>query len=127
MGCFRRQIAHPWTPARGAAIPWFAALVFVAWGFVACGEPQARSTGWPPGAWLVARTAALESLLSRLEGFEGTLLAAKVRDLRAQHFGLKKGEWGWPGCDVVAGGGADLAELFASLGCDAGGTGARGS
>ena len=86
MGCFRRQIAHPWTEARGAAVAWFAALVFVTWGFVACGEPQAPESSWPPGAWLVARTAALEGLLSRLEGFEGTLLASRVRDLRAQNF-----------------------------------------
>lgn len=130
MGCFRRQLAHPWTEARRAAIPGFAALLFVTWGFVACSEPQARSTDWPPGAWLVARTGALEDLLSRLEGFEGTLLAARIRDLRAQnfpaehsgaqYFGVQRGERGRFGCDVVAGGGADLTELLADLGCDPG-------
>ena len=113
MGWFHRLLARPLTAARAAAVRGFAALL-VASVFVAC-EPKAPETPWPVGLWLVARTSALERVLSQLERLEGTPLASWVRD-----FNDRREERGWSRCEVVAGGGADLAELLAGLDCDAG-------
>ena len=113
MGWFHRLLARPLTAARTAAVRGFAALL-VASVFVAC-EPKAPETAWPVGFWLVARPSALEHVLSQLERFEGTPLAAWIQD-----FGDRRAERGWSRCEIVAGGGADLTELLAGLGCDAG-------
>ena len=78
----------------------------------ACAEAPAPEPGLPDGTLLVARSAALRDLATRLERPGNTRLARMARELRT----------GLPACEVVTAiaGGGDPSELLGAVTCDDG-------